>query len=102
MTTRKPKRWEPPASRAFRQHVALNVRRLRTARGMTRQQLARSISDGYTPSAIREIELGHLNLPLAALESLGKALQCDASEFLRPAARPGRRRQRTPVASNST
>jgi transcriptional regulator with XRE-family HTH domain len=59
-------------SRALRRIIGANVRRLRTARGLTQEQLAELI-DGDQPY-VSEIEGGLVNLTADILQSLAVAL----------------------------
>lgn len=68
--------------RPIRNRLALNVRRLRKAQGMTQAQLAHTLEGGYSREVISEVERGQLNVPLALLEAIASALQCKECDLL--------------------
>jgi len=60
--------------------LAVNLRRLRKARGYTQERLGKLC--GLTKNYISNIEQATVNVTLANLEALAKGLNCQASDLL--------------------
>jgi transcriptional regulator with XRE-family HTH domain len=61
--------------------MAMKVRKLRQARGMTQEQLAEKT--GVTREYIARLEAGRYDPSLSTIEKLAKALKVKASELLK-------------------
>jgi transcriptional regulator with XRE-family HTH domain len=68
------------ASYALRQRVARNVKAWRRARGWTQAALA--AHSGCAANFVSNLECARLNLTLASLETLARALGCCESDLL--------------------
>ena len=74
-------------SQRYRDKIALmikfgkNLRRLRSERGLTQNELADRM--GVRPASICAMECGQANATLSTVSRLAAALDVDASEFLR-------------------
>lgn len=78
------------ASPDIRWRLAVNLKRLREARGYTQLELARRC--GLTNAYISKIEQELMNVSLANLETLAKGLECSEEDLLRrPVSRAGSR-----------
>ena len=60
--------------------LAVNLRRLRKARGYTQERLGKLC--GLTKNYISNIEQATVNVTLANLEALAKGLNCQAADLL--------------------
>lgn len=58
-----------------------NLRRLRKARAYTQRELAKFC--GFSASYIGNVEQGTVNITLANLETIARALYCSAEDLLR-------------------
>jgi transcriptional regulator with XRE-family HTH domain len=67
-------------SREILMRVARNVKRLRSARDITQQELA-NVS-ALTKPYISKIEHGRLNIGLAVIKALAEGLKCEAWEIV--------------------
>jgi transcriptional regulator with XRE-family HTH domain len=78
------------ASPELRHRLAINLKKLREARGYTQMALARrsGINHGYISKVERELK----NLTLANLEALAIALGCSEADLLWPVKQPAARR----------
>lgn len=70
------------ASPQIRWRLAANVKRLRTARGYTQENLA-SVCE-VSKSYVGNVEQGRANVTLATLETLAGGLRCNEQELLKP------------------
>ncbi len=67
-------------SSSLQQRIARNVRRLRTARGLTQEQLA-DIT-GVAAAQISRIETGSRNTTLTTIEAIAAGLGCDLVDLI--------------------
>lgn len=89
--------YEHPAYRTWLERVAVNVVRLRTARGWSQEDAADACELGRRH--FQSVEAGTLNLTVTTLSRLSSGFEVDPSELLRPAGplrrkRPGRPSER--------
>ncbi len=71
--------------------IGTNIRRLRTAKGLSQEELA--FRAGIDRSYLSEVENGHKNLSVMVLDQIAAALEIDLRELM-----DGYRRAATPNA----
>ena len=76
----------------MRQVVGLNVKRLRTDRGLTQEQFA-DIS-GFSQQYLSSLENGHRNPSVVTLYELALAFGADPRDLLKPVSKLGKSKKR--------